>query len=84
MVQLSYVLSFKHCDCRITMWTSVLLCGLLLHGSLAYKTLNLLSYVQLPTSLSRGAFVYSGIDLGTATAAAYDFANNIVYVLGTV
>lgn len=65
-----------------TMLKSVFLCGLLLHCSLAYKTLNLLSYVQLPTSINRGNYVFGGINLGTATEAAYDFVNNIVYVIG--
>lgn len=65
------------------MLTSLLFIGLFFHVTSGYKTLNLLSYVQLPTSINRGNFVYGGINLGTATEAAYDYVNSIVYVIGS-
>lgn len=64
------------------MFCWLFLSGLLLHSCHGYKVLNLMSYTQLPTSVSRGNYVYGGVNLGTATEAAYDFVNNIVYVIG--
>jgi len=66
----------------------LLLLGLVLvplvHEARAFKSLVNMSYTQLPTGLnSRGEEVFQGIDRGTADAAAYDWVNHILYVIGT-
>jgi len=61
---------------------SLFISVLLLHLTYGYKTLELKSYTRLPTSISRDNYVYGGINLGTATEAAYDYVNSIVYVIG--
>ncbi|XP_053405984.1 mesenchyme-specific cell surface glycoprotein-like isoform X2 [Mercenaria mercenaria] len=62
--------------------TRFILAAYLLQTVFGYYTLKQLSYTQLATSSSRGSYVYGGLNLGTATDAAYDFVNNIVYIIG--
>lgn len=67
------------------MWAGkLILVVYLFQTTFAYYTLKQLSYTQLATSINRGTPVYGGLDLGTATDAAYDFVNNIVYVIGNM
>ncbi|KAL4227428.1 hypothetical protein ACF0H5_012871 [Mactra antiquata] len=47
-----------------------------------YYNLKPLSYTQLPTSISSNVLRYDGINRGTATDAAFDFVNHIMYVVG--
>ena len=49
---------------------------------LGYYTLKQLSHTHLATSINKGSPVYGGLNLGTATDAAYDPVNKIVYVIG--
>ncbi|XP_045216228.2 mesenchyme-specific cell surface glycoprotein-like isoform X2 [Mercenaria mercenaria] len=62
--------------------TTLILAAFLLQTVFGYYTLKQLSYTQLATGSSRGSYVYGGLNLGTATDAAYDFVNNIVYIIG--
>lgn len=64
------------------MLVQLLIACLFLQPTQSYWELNLLSYTQLPTSINRGTPVYGGINLGTATEAAYDPVNSIVYIIG--
>ena len=61
---------------------NLLIATCFLQTVLGYYTLKQLSYTQLATSNSRGTYVYGGLNLGTATDAAYDPVNNIVYIIG--
>lgn len=54
-------------------------CALLVQG---YYRLTPLSYLQLPTSLSKGAPLYQGLNRDAAIAAVYDYHYNILYVIG--
>ncbi|XP_060556718.1 uncharacterized protein LOC132717303, partial [Ruditapes philippinarum] len=54
----------------------------LLQTVLGFYTLKHLSYTQLATSNNRGTYVYGGLNLGTATDAAYDPVNSVVYIIG--
>ncbi|XP_052769191.1 uncharacterized protein LOC128209272 [Mya arenaria] len=51
--------------------------------ALGFKELKHVSYTQLPTSISSaGAELFQGIEKGTADAAAYDWVNHVLYVVG--
>lgn len=68
------------------MWVTGLLLALhLLQPTSGYYTVKQLSYTQLATGKSsRGAYLYSGLNRGAATDAAYDFVNSIVYIIGNI